>query len=656
MIIPLRRLIVGKPLESARAAHEKIPPILALPVFASDALSSVAYATGEIMAALLVAGPALLHLTIWISLAIVVLLAIVATSYRQTVLAYPGGGGAYIVARDNLGVVQAQVAGAALLVDYILTVAVSISSGVAAIESLLKTQYGFEVAVVPACLACVAIVTLVNLRGVKESAKAFALPTYAFITIVYILCAIGLYHFFHGTLGVAHAGNVFDAALPGREGHFDQPEALQGVGLFLILHAFASGCTALTGVEAISNGVTAFKQPAARNAAKTMTWMAAILGSMFLGLSFLAVHVNALPETVVPTALNNGGETVLSQVGRAVLGGGPVADFLYFWLQISTALILVLAANTSFADFPRLSALQAHDGFLPKQLTNVGDRLVFDRGILTLGMFACALIWKFHGDVHNLIPLYAVGVFLSFTLSQAGMVKRWFRLKSPGWHLKAAVNGLGAIVTSVVLLVFGVVKFAGGAWIVIVLIPTLVLIFFRIHAHYASVDREMAEILPDLDESAPPQHAVLVLVPGPTRGALQAVNYARSLAGDCRGIHIELHPESTPHLRDVWLSHCGSVPLVILEAPYRDVVSPLMAYLDEVQKETPRTQITVVIPEFVSTRWWQNLLHGHTGLVLKFAMLGRQNVVVTNVRYHLKDERVSLRDMFDVGDEYAGHM
>jgi amino acid transporter len=656
MATSVRRLLIGRPLESARAAHEKLPPLLALPVFASDALSSVAYATGEIMAALLLAGPLFLHLTIPISAAIVVLLAIVATSYRQTVLAYPGGGGAYIVARDNLGVIPAQTAGAALLIDYILTVAVSVSSGVAAIESLLATQYHIQIPVVLTCIACVVLITMVNLRGVKESGKAFALPTYAFILIVYILCGIGIYHFLHGTLGVAHSDEVFRAALPGKEGHFLQPESLHMVGLFLILHAFASGCTALTGVEAISNGVTAFKSPAAPNAAKTMFWMAVILGTMFLGLSFLAVHVNALPETVFVTHANGGGETVMSQVGRAVLGRGRTAHFLYFWLQIATALILVLAANTSFADFPRLGALHAHDGFLPKQLTNVGDRLVFDRGIVTLGVLACILIWHFHGDVHNLIPLYAVGVFLSFTLSQAGMVKRWFRLKSPGWQVKAFVNGLGAVVTSVVLVVFGVVKFMGGAWIVVLLIPTLVVIFFRIHAHYASVDEQMADILLDLDDVETPKHAVLVLVPGPTRGALQAVNYARSLTGDCRAIHVEAHPEKTPHLREIWLSHFGAVPLVILEAPFRDVVGPLMAYLDEVQTETPHTQITVVIPEFVARRWWHNLLHGHTGLMLKFAMLARKNVVVTNVRYHLEGEKVSFRNMFDVHDEYKGHM
>lgn len=648
MATSVRRLLIGRPLENARAAHEKLPPFLALPIFASDALSSVAYATGEIMAALLLAGPGALHFTFPVSIAIVALLIIVATSYRQTVLAYPGGGGAYIVARDNLGIVSAQIAGSALMIDYVLTVAVSISSGVAAIDSLMYVYRGQHINVVLVCLVTVAFITMINLRGVRESGVFFAAPTYAFIAIVFLLIGTGIWQLVTGQLGMAHTQADFDAAKVAIAGQATVAAPLQNLGLFLLLHAFASGCTAMTGVEAVSNGVTAFKEPSARNAAKTMIWMAGLLGVMFLGLSFLAVHCHVLPEI----AIGFGKETTISQIGRTILGKGP----LYWWLQIATALILVLAANTSFADFPRLGALIARDGFLPKQLSNVGDRLVFDRGIITLAVLSGALIWWRKADVHMLIPLYAVGVFLSFTMSQSGMVLRWRKLRAPGWHFKAFVNGLGAVVTCLVLGVIAYVKFFHGAWLVVVLIPCLVLLFLRIHAHYSFVDQQMGEIGEDLSDVAPPQHAVLVLVPGPTRGAIQAVKYARSLAGDCRAIHVEVNPEKTPHLREVWVKRCDEVPLVILDSPFRDIVGSLMAYLDEVQKETPSTQITVVIPEFVSKHWWQNLLHGHTGLVLKFALLGRKNIVVTNVRYHLESEKVSLLGMLNVEKEYEGRL
>lgn len=656
MAVAIKRWLIGRPIATERASHEKLAIWMALPVFSSDALSSVAYATGEIMAALLVVGSGALSMTFPIALAIIGLLLILTTSYRQTVLAYPGGGGAYIVARDNLGVLPAQTAGAALLTDYILTVAVSVSSGVAAIESLVYVLWGHHIPVVPVCVATVIFIAVINLRGVRESGIIFALPTYLFCFFVYLLIAVGMWKMYHlhvigpHTAGLAHSDEVFRAAREEGSTSVRTLGALSSLAfVWLILHAFASGCTALTGVEAISNGVTAFKEPSAPNAARTMGWMSALLGSMFVGLAYLAVHLNVLPET----AASFGGETTISQMGRTIFGAH---NPLYWGIQIFTALILVLAANTSFADFPRLGALHAHDGFLPKQLTNIGDRLVFDRGIITLCIISCLLIIAFQGDVHKLIPLYAIGVFLSFTLSQAGMVKRWFRLKSPGWHLKAFVNGLGACVTAVVLVMFAIVKFTHGAWVVVILIPTLVIIFFRIHAHYASVDEQLAGLPDDILAADPPQHAVLVMVPGPTKGAAQAVNYARSLAGDCRAIHVEVDPAKTPKLRQIWLERFGPVPLVILEAPFRDIQGPLMAYLDEVQKETPNTQITVVIPEFVAPHRWQNLLHGHTGLMLKFALLSRKNVVVTNVRYHLKSEKVGFMEMFDVQEDYEGHM
>lgn len=646
----VKRLLLGRRLRTEQAAEERLPKFLALPIFASDALSSVAYGIGEIMAALLVAGTAHFHWTLPISIGIVVLLAIVATSYRQTVLAYPGGGGAYIVARDNLGIVFAQVAGAALLIDYILTVAVSVSSGVAAVKSLVWTQFHIMIPIVAVAVGAVIVVALINLRGVKETGAIFAAPTYLFIAIVSIVIAVGLWKYFNSSIPLAFSGDAFRNAVPHTESVVSHPH-LQTLGWFLILHAFASGCAALTGVEAISNGVTAFKQPAARNAAITMIWMAAIMGVFIVGLSWLAVQVQALPDTAEGVH-----ETVVSQIGRMVMGAGqsPVGTVVYYLLQVFTALILILAANTSFAGFPRLAAIIARDGFLPRQLSNLGDRLVYDRGIIALTLLSILLIiWK-KGDVHQLIPLYAVGVFLSFSISQTGMVRRWLRLRTSGWQWKVLVNGIGAIVTFIVLLVIAVVKFMHGAYLVVLLIPLLVLMFLRIHAHYHSVKCETEVVEEELLNVVPPKHAVLVLTPGMTRGALVAVNYARTLAGDIRVIHVEVDPEKTPAFRDMWLKYFPNVTLVILASPYRSIVEPVLAYLDEVQKEAPNTQITVVLPEMVVTKPWQNLLHGQTALVLKLHLLGRKDVVVTNVRYHMTPEKISLNDMFMIQKEFEG--
>ena len=644
MAVSVRRWLIGRPLETERAAHEKLPKYLALPVFASDNLSSVAYATGEMMAALLMAGAiAIENYTVGLSVGIVVLLAIVATSYRQTVLAYPGGGGAYVVARDNLGILPAQVAGAALLIDYLLTVAVSVSAGAGAIRSLVLTMTNGQrdMNMVTTALIGVAIITVLNLRGVRESGKVIAIPSYSFIVIILALIGMGLWKSHMGLLGLAHTPDVFYAARP--EPHLVHGTWPMGLSLFLVLHAFASGCAALTGVEAISNGVTSFKQPAGRNAAITMIYMAGLLGIMFAGVSFLAVAVKALPETAQGVEL-----TVIAQVGRLVFGEG----ILFVLLQVLTATILVLAANTAFAGFPSLGALIARDGFLPRQLSNIGDRLVFDRGIMILAVLASALIVAFRADVHYLIPLYAVGVFMSFTLSQAGLVRRWLRLRSSGWMWKVAVNGFGAVLTFIVMIVFAVVKFTSGAWLVVILIPALVLIFLRIHAHYEAMRAQLSVRHLDPAKIRVPKHAVLVLVPSVTQGLLQAMSYARSLAGDVRGLHIETDPDRTPRLRDEWMQFLPDVPLIILESPFRSVQRPLMAYLDEVDREAPNTQTTVILPEFVPNRWWQNLLHGQSGLVLKLALLRRKNVVVTNVRYHLGEESVSFREMLDVQKEF----
>jgi amino acid transporter len=658
----LKRTIIGLPLPSEQAAHERLAPALALPVFASDALSSVAYATGEIMAALLLVGTSQFRYTFPIACAIAILLIIVTTSYRQTVTAYPSGGGAYIVSRENLGLLAAQVAGSALMIDYVLTVAVSISAGADAIRSLLLTMLTQDVVVragnaaitlvhrdlnvVTFSLAALLVITILNLRGVRENGKVIAPPVYLFVGTLFLMVVLGVWKLnYHGGLPLAHDAATFAAAQPKDHVPASFGQAVTGLALvWMLLQAFASGCAALTGVEAISNGVTAFKQPAARNAAKTMIWMSSILGVLFLGVSYLAIHVHALPETAAGNE-----QTVISQIGHAVFGPGVVGRFLYSALQVLTALILVLAANTAFADFPRLTAIIAKDGFLPRQLANVGDRLVFDRGIIALAALAAALIWWKHGSVHQLIPLYAVGVFLSFTMSQSGMVVRWFRLRSPGWAFRAAVNGVGAIVTAVVMSVILAVKFTHGAWLVALLIPLLVLGFLRIHAHYRHVAESTAVEDEEADLVSVAKHTVLLYVPVIGRGVRNAVHYALSMAGDVRAIHIEVDPERTPSIRDAWLKQYPKVTLVILPAKYRSVVEPFSRYLDEVQRETPNTEITVVVPEFVSSKWWHGLLHNQTAMLLKYYLGRRPNVVMTNVRYHIPEEKVGLRDLLNVG-------
>jgi amino acid transporter len=638
MAFSLRRLLIGQPLHTERAHEERLPKALALPIFASDALSSVAYASEEIMAALLVAGVYTSRgfftfgLTPWLSMGIVLLLAIVVTSYRQIVMAYPSGGGAYIVARDNLGEIPAQAAGAALLVDYILTVAVSISAGVANIVSLAKTyypqmnlgQHSVELAII-----AVGMIALINLRGVRESGFAFAFPAYGFIALMYGLIGLGLYKVSMGELLPVHSAAEMQAAHAYNSAHHGSEIA--PFGLFLVMHAFASGCTALTGVEAISNGVQAFKEPASKNAATTMMILGVLLGTIFLGLSYLAVQVNALPPIAVLAGSENTlGETVISQVGRAIFSAGP----LYLILQILTCVILILAANTAFAGFPRLCALQAQDGFLPRQLSNIGDRLVFNNGIWILTFFSCALIWLFHGDVHSLIPLYAIGVFLSFTLSQGGMVKRWFTLKSPGWKWKAAVNGFGTLCTFTVLCIFSIVKFSHGAWVVVIIIPTLMVIFFNIHRHYRSVARQLS--LQDYRPQQGIRHHVVVLVPDIHRGVIPALQYARAISEDARAIHVSIDPTRERRLRERWTLYSRGIPLSILPSPYRSLVTPVIDYIERLQHLDKNSIVTVVIPEFVPTGWWPKLLHGQAGFALTWRLRFKRGVIVINVPYHIE--------------------
>ncbi len=619
--------LIGRPLSTADAPHQTIGKAIGLAVFASDALSSTAYATQEILVILVVAGSAALGYALPIALAIVGLLAIVTISYQQTIHAYPGGGGAYIVARDNLGEIPAQTAGAALLTDYILTVAVSVSSGVAQLVSAYPSLSANRVAI---AIGMVFIIMIVNLRGVRESGRAFALPTYFFLLIMIAMLGTGLVRALTGTLGLVSDPPVFEL-----------PETFLAVTPFLILHAFSSGTTALTGVEAISNGIPAFKEPRSRNAAITLIWMSVILGALFLGITFLAGEIHALPSE---------GETVISQLARTVFDS---RGSLYLMLIAATTIILIMAANTSFADFPRLSALVARDGFLPRQFTYRGSRLVFSRGIVALALLASLLIIIFQARVTALIPLYAIGVFLSFTLSQAGMARRWWKIGhlqpdqvvqergstlryTTSWQLKMLVNGFGAFCTAVVTLVFTFTKFREGAWVVIISAPVLVLIFSAIHNHY----RDLAKDLSVEDYGAPLQvrrHRVILPISGIHRGTLDALRYATSLSDDVTAVHVSIDPEEAERVRLKWETWGEGVRLVILESPYRLFIEPLISYIEEVMAQRQKHDtVTIVVPQFVSRRRWHNLLHTQTALFLRLALMFRPGIVITDVPYHVE--------------------
>lgn len=611
MSMTWRRVLFGSPLPTARAAHERLPKFLALPIFASDALSSVAYATEEILLVLATAGAvvAMGHV-LPLSLAIAVLLAIVATSYRQTIHAYPNGGGAYIVAKENLGTIPGLTAGAALMIDYVLTVSVSVSAGVEALVAAYPGLHGYNV---PICLFFIALLTVGNLRGVRESGMLFALPSYLFIGTMLALIGIGVYKHMFGA-------PVLAPPRPPLNG------ALHGLTLVLLLRAFSSGCAAMTGVEAVSNGVQAFRAPESKNASTTLVWMAAILATMFLGVSYLSQVYRVYPN---PFNHENESDTVVSMIAAAVVGRG----WFFYLVQYATMAILVLAANTSFAGFPRLCSMIAQERFLPRQLANIGDRLVYSNGIVVLALLASLLVWVFHGVTHYLIPLYAIGVFLSFTLSQAGMVRHWVSLREPGWQRSAVINGIGAVCTGIVLIVIASTKFRLGAWMVVILIPLLVLMFLRINKHYAEV---RARLSLECDELPKPfHHTVLVLVPNVHRGVIPALEYARSISNEVRGVHVEIEPAETARIHEKWARWAPDIPLVVLESPYRALIEPVLRYIDEVDQERDDDVVTVIIPEFVAPRWWEKILHNHSGLLLKFALLGKRGVVVTNVRFHL---------------------
>lgn len=607
VVSQVKRFILGHPIPSHLSHHERFSRVTGLAVLSSDPLSSVAYATEEILRVLVVAGVGALSLATPIAFVIAAILALVVFSYRQTIHAYPGGGGAYIVARDNLGELPALIAAASLLIDYVLTVAVSIAAGVAAMTSALPD---WHVNRVELALAFVIVLMLGNLRGIRESGRIFAAPTYFFIGSVLTLIAVGGWR--------AATGDFTPAATS-----TTVPPGAEPLTLFMLLTAFSNGCTAMTGVEAVSNGVPAFKAPEARNAAATMAIMATLAITMFLGITLLA-HAYA----VVPSSH----ETVVSQVARSVFGGrGPA----YYLVQAATMLILVLAANTAYADFPRLASILARDRYLPRQLMNQGDRLAFSNGIVGLSLFAGILLVAYGGDTHALIPLYMIGVFASFTLSQAGMVMHWRRLGGPAWKTSAAVNGVGALVTGVVLAVVAVTKAREGAWIILLLIPVHVAFFRATRRHYQLVASQLSLQGWSRDEGVR-GNIVLVAISGVHRAVLQALDYARTLSHDVRGVYVDVEPEVTARVEREWREAAGGIPLVLLESPYRSLLEPLLEYVDRLHEERPEDFVTIVVPEFVPAKWWHHLFHNQRALLIKGALLFKPNIVVTSVPFHLR--------------------
>ncbi|HEU4834581.1 MAG TPA: APC family permease [Pyrinomonadaceae bacterium] len=666
MAIAVKRLLVGRALKTEQASHERLTRKTALAVFSSDALSSTAYATEEILLVLAVAAAATsgasFSFVVPVSVGIALLLAIVATSYRQTIHAYPSGGGAYIVAKENLGTTPGLIAGASLLVDYVLTVSVSIAAGVAAITSAVQsTRYAWlNDHKVILCLIFIAFIAIANLRGVRESGALFATPTYVFVVSFLFMIAFGLFHYF--TYGGA-------AAIPSQE-ELKTAEGyhLQPLTLFLLLGAFSNGCAALTGIEAISNGVQAFKKPEAHNAASTLIWMAILLTTMFLGTSVMAYLYHVHPKQ---------SETVISQFARIMFTGS--FGWFYYVVQAATAAILVLAANTAFADFPRLSSLLARDRFLPRQFANRGDRLVFSNGIVILAIFSGVLVIAFGGDTSRLIPLYAVGVFLSFTLSQSGMVVHWLRERAKlrsqrkneaaretpptsngplsdvalqeeihrsyfvtdevtapaNWKKSLAINAVGALATFIVLCVFIATKFIHGAWIVVVVIPLLVLLFKAIHNHYVMVAKQLST--EGLEQIRPIKHTVIVPISGIHRGVVNALQYARSIASDkVQAVYVDFEEEATAILKDKWERWGAGVQLVVLPSPYRELTRPLLRHIHRLSRENSDDIITVVLPEFIPARWWQHFLHNQSSLLLKGSLLFKKGVIVTSVPYHLE--------------------
>ncbi len=623
-----RNFLIGRPLSTADAPHQTIGKFIGLAVFSSDAMSSVAYAPQEMLLILAAAGVSAFHISIPLAIGICVLLGILIISYEQTIHAYPNGGGSFIVARDNLGAIPAQTAAAALLTDYILTVAVSISSGAAQLVSAFPALDEYRVWI---AVGMVLLIMLVNLRGVKESGITFAIPTYFFLMMMYVTMIVGIVRLALGTLGVVDTPPMDIVGIE---------TSLQPITAFLVLKAFASGTTAVTGVEAISDGITAFKEPRSKNAGMTLIIMALILGSTMLGITFLANHIGVMPSDE---------ETLISQLARTVFQS---RGLLYIATLSATTVILVMAANTAFADFPRLSAIAAADGYLPRQFTYRGSRLVFSRGIGALALIAIALIIGFQASVSKLIPLYAVGVFLSFTFSQTGMARRWWKTGKlkPGeevaekgsklvydrlWKLKMAANALGAVMTAVVMVVFAITKFVDGAWTVILLIPALVWVFSSIHRHY----QNLAADLSLEDFSAPNRiirQRVIMPIGGVHKSTLSALRYAKTLSDDITAVHVSIDPVDTKKLQEKWEKWGDGHRLVVLDSPYRLFIEPLLEYIEELDAaKGPNEIISIVVPQFIPRHFWNGWLHTNTADTLRRVLLYRKDIVIMEVPYQV---------------------
>jgi amino acid transporter len=599
-----KRLLIGHPLQISELSHQKIPKWKALAVLSSDALSSVAYATEEILIPLAAFSALAVTWSIPIALTIALVLILVTISYQQTISSYPNGGGAYIVSKENLGTTAGLIAGAALLIDYVLTVAVSVSAGVENIASAFQFLWPYREVL---GIFVVLLIMTLNLRGIRESATIFALPTYLFIFSFLILIGKGAWDFFNGN--VVPVAPVIH-------------ETYTAIPIFLALKAFSSGCSALTGVEAISNGIPIFKEPSQRNAKITMLWMAGILGLFFIGITLLA-HLHGI------SPVEN--QTVISILSKKIFGD----SFFYYLTQASTALILVLAANTSYADFPRLASLLAKDRFLPRQLSSLGDRLVFSNGIIGLSFAAMMLIIYFKGETHYLIPLYAVGVFLSFTLSQAGMVIHHIKYRESGWRKGIVINSVGAIATLIVLLVISFTKFIHGAWVVIIFIPFSVFIFNKIKSHYVKSAFQLRVTVPPPKSNIEPTHIIVIPVSGVHRGVIKAVDYATSMSENVFALYVDIDSENTERLKIEWKKFFPNVELKTLPSPYRSLNEPLINHIVSISKDPKWDWVTVVIPEFVAAKWWENLLHNQSALFIKTFLMFKKRIVVTSVRYHL---------------------
>ena len=603
-IMFLKRWLVGDPLKSTQAADERLSKTLALAIFSSNAISSVAYATEEILLVLILAGTAAVAWSIPISFAILFLVVVLTISYRQIIYEYPEGGGAYIVARNNIGELPALIAAGALMIDYVLTVAVSVAAGIAALTSAVPSLFEHREAL---GLVAIILMIVINLRGVRESGKFFAVPIYFAIGSLGLMVVIG---------SIQSLSGQSVALSP------DNQTAVEELTLFLILRSFAAGCSAVTGMEVISNGVKAFRQPESKNASTTMIHMALVLAALFMGVTFLADHYGVLPKT---------DETIISQLARLTFGTGA----LYYALQIGTMLLLILAANSAFAGFPHLASILARDGYMPRQMATFGDRLVFSNGIVILGIFACSLLVLFHGDTHALIPLYAVGVFISFTLSQSGMVRRWITKKGPHWRKNLMVNGAGAVITGIATIILASTKFTQGAWIVFLLIFILVLMFRSIHSHYKAVTEQIS-LTRDHRPPLPRRNVVVIPINAVNQAVIRAVDYARSRPGEIHAVMVDVDTQTTARIQIQWAQWGCGVNLRALPSPYRSVMKSLLDYIEQILEKEPDIWVTVVIPEILPAHWWQSILHNQRALLLKTALLFKDRVILIDVPFHLK--------------------